>query len=72
MKKVLAIIIIYTCVSQWTQAQVSSTAFRDFNANGMKDNSATFNKPFVEVVTDKGKIERGNATGSFAQDKDLP
>jgi hypothetical protein len=38
-------------VSITAQAQVSGTVFRDFNANGVKDNGATFNEPFVAGVT---------------------
>jgi hypothetical protein len=34
-------------------AQVSGIVFRDFNANGVKDNTATFNEPFLPGVTVK-------------------
>jgi hypothetical protein len=34
-----------------TSAQISGKVFRDFNANGMKDNSASYNEPFVGGVT---------------------
>ena len=36
-----------------TKAQISGTVFRDFNANGVKDNSTTYNEPFVPGVTVK-------------------
>ncbi len=36
-----------------SNAQVSGTVFRDFNGNGVKNNSATFNEPFVAGVTVK-------------------
>ncbi|HRH99638.1 MAG TPA: SdrD B-like domain-containing protein [Saprospiraceae bacterium] len=32
-------------------AQISGTVFRDFNANGVQDNSTSFNEPFVSGVT---------------------
>ena len=36
-----------------TYAQISGAVFRDFNGNGVKDNSATFNEPFVANITVK-------------------
>ena len=36
---------------QAANAQVSGTVFRDFNANGVKDNSTSFNETFVQGVT---------------------
>jgi hypothetical protein len=34
-------------------AQISGSVFRDFNSNGIKDNSATYNEPFVAGITVK-------------------
>ena len=34
-------------------AQISGVTFRDFNSNGVKENTATFNEPFVNGVTVK-------------------
>ncbi|MFZ1529646.1 MAG: SdrD B-like domain-containing protein [Ferruginibacter sp.] len=57
-----------------TQAQVSGTVFRDFNANGAKDNGAGFNEPFVAGVTVKafnsaniqlGTTKTTNASGAY-------
>ena len=50
MKKLLTFIAL-TAMALPAFAQVSGTVFRDFNANGMKDNSPTFNEPFVQGVT---------------------
>lgn len=36
-----------------SQAQISGVVFRDYNANGTKENTATFNEPFVNGVTVK-------------------
>lgn len=33
-----------------TNAQISGTVFKDFNTNGTKDNTASFNEPFVAGV----------------------
>jgi hypothetical protein len=50
------------------QAQVSGAVFRDFNANGMKDNSATYNETFVSGVVVKAynsaNVEVGSQTTS--------
>ncbi|HCL06573.1 MAG TPA: hypothetical protein DHW64_11690, partial [Chitinophagaceae bacterium] len=49
-------------------AQVSGTVFRDFNANGTKDNSATYNETFVSGVIVKAynisNVEVGSQTTS--------
>ncbi len=42
---------LFLLLTQAANAQVSGTVFRDFNANGIKDNSATFNETFVAGVT---------------------
>ncbi len=49
-------------------AQVSGTVFRDFNANGTKDNSTTFNEPFVAGVTVKAYDASGAAVGTTTTD----
>lgn len=36
-----------------SKAQISGVIFRDFNANGLKDNSSTFNEPFLGGITVK-------------------
>ena len=55
LKKILILLtaIFYLAVNSTTQAQVSGTVFRDYNGNGVKNNSATFNEPFVAGVTVK-------------------
>ncbi len=42
-------------------AQVSGFVFRDFNANGTKDNSASYNEPFVQGVTVKATLADGQS-----------
>jgi SdrD B-like domain len=54
-----------------SQAQISGVVFRDFNGNGAKDNSATFNEPFVNGVTVKATLPNNTSfttttTGSGA------
>jgi hypothetical protein len=51
-------------LSQSINAQVSGTVFRDFNSNGTKDNSATFNEPFLAGITVKAYDSSGSEVGS--------
>ena len=44
------------CAALITKAQISGTVFRDFNGNGVKDNSASFNEPFIQGITAKEYI----------------
>lgn len=54
MKKIKLLSIVSFCILGWNVfGQVSGTVFRDFNANGTKDNSVTFNEDGVEGVTVK-------------------
>ncbi len=48
-------------VSNAVSAQVSGSVFRDFNGNGVKNNSATFNEPFVQGVTVKATLANGTS-----------
>lgn len=48
-KCILALLCIMLCNT--INAQISGTVFRDFNGNGVKNNSATFNEPFVAGIT---------------------
>jgi len=45
----------------FVNAQISGTVFRDFNGNGTKDNSASFNEPFVQGITVKAFPATGAA-----------
>lgn len=49
----ILLFIVLAALSQKTNAQVSGTVFRDFNGNGVKNNTATYNEPFVAGVTVK-------------------
>ncbi|MBP7184030.1 MAG: hypothetical protein KBA06_00860 [Saprospiraceae bacterium] len=42
------------------QAQISGVVFRDLNANGVKENTSTYNEPFVQGIT----VSAYPATGS--------
>lgn len=52
----------FMLLTQAADAQVSGTVFRDFNANGVKNNGTTFNEPFVAGVT----VNAYDANGSVA------
>ena len=58
--KLLSVILLVT-VTQQLRAQVSGTVFRDYNGNGVKDNTASFNEPFVQGVTVKATLVNGNS-----------
>ena len=49
----LVLLVICLAVTTLTKAQISGTVFRDFNRNGVKDNTASFNEPFVAGITVK-------------------
>lgn len=54
MKKIFYLIVcfaIFYC--NLIEAQISGTVFRDYNANGAKDNTAAFNEPFLQGITVK-------------------
>jgi trimeric autotransporter adhesin len=44
--------------------QVSGTVYRDFNSNGVKNNTATFNEPFLSGITVKAYDATGVEVGS--------
>jgi hypothetical protein len=59
----------------YSSAQISGTVFRDFNANGVKDNNATYNETFVAGVSVKafnaanvqlGTTKITNASGTYS------
>ncbi len=58
---VFVLLSLFAC-GQGIMAQVSGTVFRDFNANGVKDNIAPYSEPFVSGVT----VLAFNASGSLA------
>jgi SdrD B-like domain len=47
---VLLFCVAITFIQLKSAAQVSGTVFKDFNTNGTKDNTATYNEPFVAGV----------------------
>ncbi len=53
-KSVYSLALLFICVYLNTiNAQISGTVFRDINSNGIKDNSSTFNEPFLAGITIK-------------------
>ena len=53
---------------QISSAQVSGTVFRDYNSNGVKDNTPTFNEPFVKDVTITAYDASGAVVGTTTSD----
>lgn len=55
--------ILYFCLllSYGLNAQISGTVFRDFNNSGIKENTATFNEPFVSGTTVKATLANGTS-----------
>jgi hypothetical protein len=51
-------------LSAGINAQISGFVFRDFNSNGVKDNTATFNETFLGGVTVKAYSAAGAEVGS--------
>lgn len=48
--RVIFLCITISLVSLHISAQINGTVFKDFNTNGTKDNTATYNEPFVTGV----------------------
>ena len=67
-KKVILLSLILPFFSAYTYAQVSGIVFRDFNSNGTKDNTTTFNEVGLAGVTitayDATGISVGTATSA--------
>ncbi len=57
----LVLLVICLTTTLLTNAQISGTVFRDFNGNGVKDNTATFNEPFVAGITVLATLANGNS-----------
>ena len=57
--KFTLLLAVILCTALITKSQISGTVFRDFNGNGVKDNSALFNEPFVQGVTVKATLTGG-------------
>ena len=71
MKKIKLLSIISFCILSWNAfGQISGTVFRDFNANGVKDNSATFNEVGAGGVTVKAYNAAGTQVGSVTSAAD--
>jgi Secretion system C-terminal sorting domain/SdrD B-like domain len=64
MKKLTKLLIAIIVISQTASAQISGIVFRDFNANGIKDNTTAFNEPFVQGITVKAFDALDNLVGT--------
>ena len=64
MKNFLLYILFYGVATTIASAQVSGTVFRDFNANGTKDNTSTYSEPGVPNITVKAYNSAGTQVGS--------
>ncbi len=55
MKQTSTFLLVLICIALSTvsQAQISGTVFRDFNGSGIKENTTTYNEPFVAGITVK-------------------
>lgn len=49
MKNFTVLMLLFLCSK--ANSQISGSVFRDYNANGIKNNSASFNEPFVSGIT---------------------
>lgn len=63
MKQFLTTLLVILAIQQ-TRAQVSGTVFRDLNANGSKENNASFNEVGMKDVTVKAYDASGAEVGS--------
>lgn len=73
MNLIVTLAILLLLINTNTYAQISGTVFRDFNGNGVKDNSATFNEAFVSGITVLVTLANGtkvstttNTSGAFS------
>ncbi|MBL7785260.1 MAG: DUF11 domain-containing protein [Chitinophagales bacterium] len=64
LKKVMIFLLVLSCFSAYTYAQVSGTVFRDFNSNGTKDNTTTFNEIGLAGLTITVYDAMGNSVGT--------
>jgi SdrD B-like domain/Secretion system C-terminal sorting domain len=71
----LIILLISMCTAEIASAQISGTVFRDYNANGVKNNSAGINETFVQGITVKafnaanvqvGATKTTDASGAYS------
>ncbi len=70
-KSIYILLFSFICCS--SNAQISGTVFRDYNANGIKNNTASYNEPFQAGITVKATLPSGtnftivtNAAGLFS------
>ncbi|MBL7785592.1 MAG: hypothetical protein JNM36_06785, partial [Chitinophagales bacterium] len=64
LKRVILLSLVLPFFSMYTYAQVSGTVFRDFNSNGTKDNTTTFNEMGLAGVTITAYDATGNSVGT--------
>jgi hypothetical protein len=66
LERLILLSLILSFSSMYTYAQVSGTVFRDFNANGTKDNTAPLNEVGLAGITVTAYNAAGNVVGSPA------
>ncbi|MEZ5045997.1 MAG: SdrD B-like domain-containing protein [Chitinophagaceae bacterium] len=70
MKKIFLLATYFVLYSFIAQAQISGTVFRDFNGNGVKDNTASFNEIGFGGITVKAYDASGAEVGSVTTASD--
>lgn len=55
---------IFSIVAFKSSAQVSGVVFRDYNASGVKENTSTYNEPFVSGITVNAYNSAGSLVGT--------
>jgi SdrD B-like domain len=63
-KYTISMVLFLLTYSTSINAQISGIVFRDFNANGVKNNSATFNEPFLAGITITAYNSAGTTVGT--------
>jgi Secretion system C-terminal sorting domain/SdrD B-like domain len=53
------LIVIFSISGIGACAQISGTVFRDYNGSGVKENSPTFNEPFLQGIMVKAVLDNG-------------
>lgn len=63
-QKMLSILMLLMLTASVLKAQISGLVFRDFNANGIKENTTTYNEPGIGGMTIKAYNSAGTLVGT--------
>jgi hypothetical protein len=67
-KRIIPVLLVFTfnlfAFVQFANAQVSGTVFRDFNANGLKENTPSYNEPGISGITITAYNSAGTVLGT--------